>query len=81
MRTVRAPVPFEATTALRGRDDSVMAPPTVRSQRGMARGVGIHGAELQLCGAGVVDTRCSLLHRVRWSRAGRRATHGMRQTS
>jgi hypothetical protein len=46
MRTVRASVPFEATTALRGRDDSVMAPPTVRSERGAARGVGIHGAEL-----------------------------------
>jgi len=39
----------------------------------------IHGAELQLCGAGVVDARSSLLQCVRWSRAGRRATHGMRQ--
>jgi hypothetical protein len=46
MRTVRAPVPLEATTALRGLDDSVRAPPTVRSKRGAARGVGIHGAEL-----------------------------------
>jgi hypothetical protein len=52
MRTVRALVPFEATTALRGRYDSVMASPTVRSERGTAREVGIHGTELQLCGAG-----------------------------
>lgn len=31
MRTVRALVPFEATAALRGRNDSVVAPPTVCS--------------------------------------------------
>jgi len=46
---------------------------------GTARGVGIHGAKLQIAGRASSTDGAARLHRPRWSRAGRRATRGMRR--
>jgi len=80
MRTVRAPVPIEATD---GTQRSGWFGPGSSKSRAQSEarygGVGIHDAELHTCGAGVGDARCSLLHPAGRSRAGRRATCGMRR--